>query len=220
MRDGQHFMVDEEVLKRVADSARIGMGETVLEIGPGKGALTRELIARGARVVAIEKDRELFRALKEAFPNQELVNADALKAEWPPFGKCVSNLPYRISKKFTLKLLRHEFELAVLVLQNEFAEKVAAEPGSREYGVVSACAQMCCDVELLDRIPKNAFKPQPKVESRIARLSQRRSLDPGVLGFVNRMFQKRKRKVGEKRVFQLRPEDFLSLYQDNKPVNG
>ncbi len=216
MRLGQHFMIDKAVLKRVADSARIRSGETVLEVGPGKGALTKELVMRGASVIAIEKDEELFEGLKDRFPEQRLINADALKAEWPRFDKCVSNLPYLISKKFILKLLKHDFRLAALVLQNEFAEKLSAEPGSRKYGTASVCAQHCCEIELLDRIPKNAFKPQPKVESRIVRLRQKQRLGEGFLEFITRMFQKRNRKRGEKRLFQLTPEEFLTLYENNK----
>lgn len=216
MKLGQHFMIDEKVLKKVADSARLKAGEKVLEVGAGEGALTMGLVKRGADVIAIEKDEKLFRVLKEKFPTQEIIGADALKIDWPPFDKCVSNLPYLISKKFVLKLLQQDFKLAVLVLQSEFAGKLAAKPRDKNYGVVSVCAQLCCDVELLDRIPKNAFKPQPKVESRLVRLTPKGKLDAGFLQFVARMFQRRNRKVGDKRVSKLAPKDFLTIYWDNK----
>lgn len=207
MKLGQHFMIDEKVLKQVVDSAQLKPGDKVLEIGPGKGALT-ELLLQKCSVTAIEKDSELFKEIKEKFPDLDVINADVLKTDWPQFDKCVSNLPYLISKKFLLKLLQHEFELSVIVVQREFAEKLVAKPGSKEYGVVSVCAQSCCDLELLDRIPKNAFKPQPKVESQIVRLKQKEVLNKGFLDFVTLQFQKRNKKVGEKRVRDFSPEEF------------
>jgi len=209
-------MIGERILKRVTDSARLKRGERVLEVGAGEGALTEGLIAGGAKVIAIEKDEELFAVLEGQFPDCELINADALKIDWPPFDKCVSNLPYSISKKFILKLLQQDFKLAVLVLQKEFAEKLAAKPGDKNYGVVSVCAQLCCEVELLDRIPKNAFKPQPKVESRLVRLTPKEKLDRSFLEFITKAFQRRNKKMGDKRVSKLAPKEFLTIYQDNK----
>ncbi len=213
---GQHVMVDKRVLERIADSAQIRKGDRVLEIGAGDGILTEELVNRGAHVIAIEIDGRLFESLRARFPSQQLINADALRVRWPPFDKCVSNPPYSISKKLILKLLQHNFKLGVLTLQKEFAEKLAAKPGEKKYGVVSVCTQLCCDIELLGRIPRNAFRPQPKVDSRLVRLTTRLRLDTGFLSFVREMFQKRNKKVGARRVRELRPEDFLTLYQHNK----
>jgi 16S rRNA (adenine1518-N6/adenine1519-N6)-dimethyltransferase len=213
-RLGQHFMADRQVLDRVVEAARLRPGEKILEVGPGHGELTG-LLLETCSVTAIEKDNMLFKEIKERFPRATVINADALKVRWPPFDKCVSNLPYEISKKFLLKLLQHDFELVVLVLQREFAEKLAARPGSKEYGVVSVCAQYCCEVGLLDRIPKNAFKPQPKVESQIVRLKQRERLDKGFLDFVTLQFQRRNKRIGDRRVRDLSPQEFLSLYKNS-----
>lgn len=211
---GQHFMIDKQVLGRVVDSAQLEPGDRVLEIGPGEGALT-ELLLKRCSVTAIEKDPAFAGLLTRRFPELKLINADAIKVAWPPFDKCVSNLPYLISKKFLLKLLRHDFKLAVIVLQREFAEKLAAKTGDRAYGVVSVCAQACCDVELLDKIPRNAFRPQPRVESQIVRLSKRTSLDEGFIEFVTKTLQNRNKKMGDKRVRDLSPDELLRIYNGN-----
>jgi len=188
----------------------------VLEIGPGEGALT-ELLLKRCSVTAIEKDPAFASLLNKKFPELKLINADAIKVAWPPFDKCVSNLPYLISKKFLLKLLRHDFKLAVIVLQREFAEKLAAKTGDRAYGVVSVCAQACCGVELLDRIPRNAFRPQPRVESQIVRLRKKAALDEGFIEFVTKTLQNRNKKMGDKRVRDLSPVELLRIY-DGKGV--
>lgn len=227
MRLGQHFMKDENILKRVADSAQLKPGERVLEIGPGEGALTKELVkicsvtggkggsvtaGKKCSVTAIEKDDELYDKVRERFPGMRILHADALKVKWPPFDKCVSNLPYSISKPFLLRLLQHDFKLAVLVLQEEFAQKMMAMPGDKGYGVVAACAQLCCEIELLDKVPRNAFSPQPKVGSRIVRLRSKKKLDPGFLAFATKLFQNRNKKMGEKRVRELTTEDIQRVY--------
>jgi len=210
----QHFMVDQRVLQRVVDSARLKTEDRILEIGPGEGALT-ELLAQICSVTAIEKDTYLAGHVAERFPKVKVIEGDALKEKWPQFDKCVSNLPYHISKRFLLKLLQHDFKLVVIVVQREFAERLAAKPGDKDYGVVSVCAQLCCDVELLDTIPRNAFKPQPKVESQIVRLPQRKKLEKGFLDFVTLKFQKRNKLLGEKRIRDISPEEFYRLYKNS-----
>ncbi len=212
MRLGQNFMIDEKFLKLVVAAAELKSTDQVLEIGPGEGALT-ELLLEKCSVTAIEKDSELFDELEDKFPSMVLLNEDAIKVNWPTFNKCVSNLPYLISKKFFLKLFQNEFDLAVIVVQKEFAEKLVANVGDKDYGVVSVCAQLCCDVELLDKIPRNAFKPQPRVESRIVRMKQTRILDKGLLEFITLHFQQRNKLLGEKRVRDITPTEFLTLYE-------
>lgn len=212
MRLGQHFMIDEKFLKLVVSAAELESDDMILEIGPGEGALTGLLLEK-CSVTAIEKDTELFEKLRDKFSSMAVLNEDAIKAEWPVFNKCVSNLPYMISKKFFLKLFQHEFDLAVIVVQREFAEKLVAKPGDKDYGVVSVCAQLCSDVELLDKVPRNAFKPQPRVESQLVRLKQTRVLDKGLLEFVTLHFQQRNKLLGDKRVRELSPNEFLMLYE-------
>jgi len=212
---GQHFMIDGRFLKLIVDSAELKPKETVLEVGPGEGVLTKLLLEK-CSVTAIEKDEELFMELRDKHRGLPLINGDVLKIEWPRFDKCVSNLPYSISKKFILKLVQHDFESAVIVVQREFAEKLVAKPGEKDYGVVSVCAQLACDVELLDRIPKNAFKPQPKVESQIVRLRKKAKMSQGLIDFVTLQFQTRNKKLGDKRIRDISPSEFLMLYVENK----
>jgi len=205
-------MIDEKFLKLIVDAAELDSEDKVLEIGPGEGALSKLLLAK-CSVTAIEKDSELFEELMDKFPSMTIVNADAIKVNWPVFNKCVSNLPYLISKKFFLKLFQHEFDLAVIVVQKEFAEKLVAKPGDKEYGVVSVCAQICSEVELLDKIPRNAFKPQPRVNSQIVRMKQTRILDKGFLEFVTLHIQQRNKLLGGKRIRDITPNEFLTLYE-------
>jgi 16S rRNA (adenine1518-N6/adenine1519-N6)-dimethyltransferase len=211
---GQHFMIDQNILNRVVAAAGLKGSEHVLELGAGNGVLTRELLNR-CRVTAIERDAGLASRLMETFPDLDVIQGDGIKIEWPKFDKCVSNLPYLISKKFIMKLLQEEFELAVIVLQEEFAQKLVAKPGDKNYGAVSVCTQLSCSVELLDVIPKNAFKPQPKVSSRIVRLNQGSILERGFLEYVQKTFQKRNKKLGNKRVRDHSPQEFLEMYRNN-----
>jgi 16S rRNA (adenine1518-N6/adenine1519-N6)-dimethyltransferase len=214
---GQHFMIDEKVLSKVVDIADIGKDDKVLEIGPGRGALTG-LLLKKCSVSAIERDGKLIEELKSSYPDLDLIYADAIKADWPRFNKCVSNLPYQISKKFVLKLLQQKFDLCVVVLQREFAKKLVAKPGDKSYGVVSVCAQFCSDMSLLDEIPKNAFRPQPKVKSQIVQIVFKIILEPGFLAFLTRIFQKRNRKLGEKRARDYSPEQLFEIYKRDEDL--
>ena len=174
-RLGQHFLSDPRVLERIVGHARLRGDETVLEIGPGRGDLTRLLAAQAARVVAIEKDAELVDDLYDrGLPdNVEVVLGDALKVPLPPFDKCVSNLPYGISSDITFRLLEHRFEVAILMFQREFAKRLAAPPGSDDYGRLSVNCFVKATVETLDTIPPGAFRPPPKVSSLVVRLTPR-----------------------------------------------
>ena len=208
-------MIDERILDLIVESANLKKGEKVLEIGPGEGALTMRL-ADKCSVTAIESDDMFIEELELEFPDVKIINANALKIAWPPFDKCVSNLPYAISKKFILRLIKYDFELAVIVLQKEFAEKLAALPGEKNYGVVSIAVQSCCDIELLEKIPRNAFKPQPKVESELVRLTKKKKVDLQFVDFVSKLFQKRNKKLGDKRVRDFSPSELLKAYYDGK----
>jgi len=229
-------MVDRALADRIVGYAQLGKGkggETVLEIGAGEGMLTQALADAGAKVIAVEKDPILLKRLKErsGFTGGSItvIGGDALKMEFPRFDKCVSNIPYMISKKLVAKLMRHDFDCIVLTVQKEFAEKLVASPGERDYAAISVLVQVQASVEILETVPKNAFKPQPKVESAVVRIirgKDMRPIDPGFSDFVARLFQNRKKKVaglvaaghaiprklGEKRVFQLTPGEFLRLY--------
>jgi len=170
---GQHFLVDERVAERQIDHARIAPSDVVLEIGPGLGVLTRALASRAEHVVAIEADLRLADRLREVLPNVEVLHADALDIEWPRFDVFVSNLPYRISSPLTFKLLDRSFDRAVLMYQWEFAKRMVASPGTSDYSRLSVGVYRRAGCEILERVPRNAFHPQPRVDSALVRLVPR-----------------------------------------------
>jgi len=173
-RLGQHFMVDERILKREVEYAELDRDDTVLEIGPGMGALTRYLVERAGKVHAIEKDQALAVLIRESYPSVNLIEGDAMKVEWPGFDKMVSNIPYRISSPLTFLLLEHDFRVAVLTYQREFAERMVAYAGEMAYSRLSVMTYYRAEVEYLETIPRSAFRPQPKVESAIVRIRPRK----------------------------------------------
>ncbi len=170
---GQHFLIDERVARRQVERAELRGDETVLEVGPGIGVLTRILADRAGRVVAIEKDRRLAEALAGIGPRVEVVRGDALRVEWPPFDVMVSNLPYRISSPVTFKLLDQVFDRAVLMFQREFADRIVAKPGTKDYSRLTVSVAHRAGGEILERVPRSAFHPQPRVDSAVVRLVRR-----------------------------------------------
>ncbi|HTD81503.1 MAG TPA: 16S rRNA (adenine(1518)-N(6)/adenine(1519)-N(6))-dimethyltransferase RsmA [Thermoplasmata archaeon] len=170
---GQHFLIDERVARRQVERAQIRPDETVLEVGPGLGVLTELLATRAKRVVAIERDRRLADALQDLGDRVEVVRGDALRTEWPAFDVMVSNLPYTISSPVTFKLLDHPFDRAVLMFQREFAERLVARPGTKDYSRLTVNAAHRAAGEILERVPRSAFHPQPRVDSAVVRLVRR-----------------------------------------------
>lgn len=176
-RLGQHFLVRQSILQRIAEAACPEKGEVVLEIGPGRGALTSHLLARAERVVAVEIDPVLVQYLRAEFrdkPRLTLIEADVLKADLKSWGAVtvVGNLPYYITspilqKTLALGSLLHR---AVFLLQKEVAERLTARPGSRDYGYLSVQTQLFSTPELLFTVPAGAFRPPPKVDSAVVRL--------------------------------------------------
>lgn len=147
-------------------------GETVLEIGPGAGTLTDELLARGLRVVAIEKDRGL--AAQLARDNLEVILGDALEMEWGSLGaaKVVGNIPYYITSPLIDKALTPPLpQRIVFLMQQEVADRLAAKPGGKEYGALSVGVQAQCRVEKVFTVKPGSFRPPPKVHSAVVRLT-------------------------------------------------
>ena len=169
-RLGQHFLGDPRILGRIVDALDPVPGETVLEIGPGRGSLTDALLARGLNVVAIEKDRELAGALTRA--NLQVLQGDALRLEWPRLPKIVGNIPYYITSPLIDKALTPPLPVRVVFLvQAEVADRLAARPGTKTYGALSIGVQAVCRVEKLFTIAPGSFKPPPKVRSAVVRLT-------------------------------------------------
>ena len=187
-RLGQNFLVDESYARRIVGALAPRPGETVLEIGPGRGALTSLLLESGARVVAVELDRELAPLLRERFGGREgfeLVEADALELDFcaavgpAASARVVANLPYNISTAILQRLgeQRRCVPEMVLMLQREVVERITAPPGSAERGYLTVLVEAFCDAEALFDVPPGAFRPVPKVWSTVARLRARRGPD-------------------------------------------
>ncbi len=176
-RLGQNFTVDIDLLRRLISYASIAKDDVVLEVGAGLGFLTQLLAGECKKVIAVEVDPKLVRILKKQFrnlQNLELIEGDILKVSLPPFNKVVSTPPYSISSPLLFRLLeRSEFDYAVLVLQKEFAERLAASVGSKDYGRLTVTIYYRADVELLDYVPRTMFYPPPDVDSMIVRLKPR-----------------------------------------------
>jgi 16S rRNA (adenine1518-N6/adenine1519-N6)-dimethyltransferase len=169
-KKGQHFLVDRAVAERIASYAELRQDDRVLEIGPGTGNLTGLLAAHAACVYAVEVDPNLAAELQGRFSNVQVINADALTVELPDYNKVVSNLPYQISSKITYRLLSRPFELAILMFQREFALRMIAPPGSKEYGRLAMVVGFLCEAQILETVSKSAFRPVPEVNSAIVRL--------------------------------------------------
>lgn len=196
-KKGQHFLVDRGIIERIAGYARLAPDDSILEIGPSTGNLTEALAAKAGRVFAVEVDPVLAANLHGRFRNAVVIKGDALKVELPEYNKIVSNLPYQISTKITFRLLSRPFELAVLMYQREFALRLLASPGSEDYGRLGMIAGYLCKAEILETVPRSAFRPVPEVESSIVRLLPREhEVDAEkFIKFVEGLFSNRRKKI-------------------------
>jgi 16S rRNA (adenine1518-N6/adenine1519-N6)-dimethyltransferase len=177
-RLGQHFLADPSILARIADALEAEPGETILEIGPGPGGLTAELAKRAARVVAIEKDRDLVGPLRTRFPAVEIIEGDALQIDWHavvdgPF-LVAGNIPYNITSPLLDKALSPpQPRRIVFLVQKEVADRVTARPGTPAYGALSVGVQAASHAERIFTVAAGAFQPRPKVDSAVLRLMPR-----------------------------------------------
>ncbi len=179
-RLGQHFLFDPRILGRIADAAELGPADTALEIGPGKGTLTRELAARAGRVVAIETDRRLAQELTQSFAgsNVAIITGDALRVEWPAAEVVCGNIPYQITSPLIARaLLPPRPRAIVFLMQKEVAERLAARPDTPEYGALSVGVQLVADVEQLFAVKAGAFRPPPQVDSAVVRIVPKQERD-------------------------------------------
>ena len=191
-RFGQNFMIDQNLVRLVADAGEIGAGDVVIEVGPGTGTLTEELLSRGAaRVVAVEIDRDLAQLLREKFAAEQrfaLIEGDALAGKHElneelravvsrersgKSVKLVANLPYNIASPLVIEMLITGVDLLAFVVQKEVADRLRAKEGSDDYGPLSVMAHMLSEVEYLRKLPPGAFWPAPKVDSALVRMRRR-----------------------------------------------
>lgn len=205
---GQHFLGDRRILARIVDALDPSPDETVLEIGPGRGAMTDLLRDRAATVIAIEYDRALAALLRDRYAgsNVRIVEADVLETDLGAIAggpyALIGNVPYYI----TTPILFHALQppratRAVYLVQREVAERMRSKPGSKEYGALSVNLQALAEVELLFRVPAGAFQPPPKVESAVVRVVPRDDAlvsapeEQGFREFVQAVFGMRRKQM-------------------------
>jgi 16S rRNA (adenine1518-N6/adenine1519-N6)-dimethyltransferase len=178
---GQNFLKDPHYLGKIVDAAQIGLQDQVIEIGPGLGHLTRALAETGCKLLLLELDDRLVPRLREEFgsrPAVQVVHADALEYDYGGLSgtwKVVANLPYYISTPIIQRLVaqRGRFTTLTLMLQKEVAERIAADPGGKEYGFLSVLVQYAAVPRLEFSVPAGAFTPRPKVDSMVLTLTMR-----------------------------------------------
>lgn len=214
-RFGQHFLVDPNILDRIAEAAEIEPGDRVLEVGPGPGALTLTMLQQGARVLAVELDRDLAAFLRqELLPagSLELVEGDILAQDLgellgdmaidAPAWKCAANLPYNVATEvfFRLAEVMDRFSVLALMFQREVAERFVARVGESDYGALSLMSELYCDAKIVMTLPPGAFRPPPKVHSAVVQFRPVRGTripDPALRDvfrvLVRRAFQARRK---------------------------
>lgn len=184
---GQNFLIDETVVRRIVEAAELTSEDTVLEVGPGIGTLTQGLAESGASVVAVELDKRLLPVLDvtlEGYNNVRIVNGDILQVDimeqvQKPDFKCCANLPYYITTPIIFAILekRLPMERLVVMVQKEVAERMAAKPGSKDYGALSVAIQYFTEPEIAFIVPPSSFIPAPSVDSAVI-VCKRRSTPP------------------------------------------
>ena len=190
-RLGQHFLRDQRTIQRIIEALAPRSDETIVEIGPGTGALTTTLVERAGRVIAVEFDKKLAPLLSErfaAFPNFKLVMADALTTDFcaeilpARSARLVANLPYNISTAIVQKLISQRgcLDEMVLMLQREVVERLLAPAGTTDRGFISVLVEAYCEAEKLFDVAPGAFRPPPKVWSSVMRLKFRTQINADV----------------------------------------
>jgi len=231
---GQHFLTDNTIAERIADVLHLDHTTTVLEVGPGTGVLTRFLQLRNiSDLSVIEIDRESIEYLKQNFADLKIIEGDFLRYDLEahsekPFA-VIGNFPYNISSQIFFKALDNKDKVIELagMIQKEVAERICAGPGSKTYGILSVLLKVYYDVEYLFNVPPTVFRPQPKVNSAVIRMTRNSSKGPGcdeklLIRVVKSTFNQRRKMIrnsikssfvigdADHRLFSKRPEQ-LSL---------
>jgi len=224
---GQHFLNKESIAERIAGSLQLtGSYQKILEVGPGRGMLTKFLLEREEELVVIEADRDMVLYIQKAFPQLkgQIIAEDFLKApieaffpDNQPFA-LIGNYPYNISSQILFKMLDYKEQIPEMVgmFQKEVAERVVAPPGSKTYGVTSVLIQAYYDGELLFTVSKGNFTPPPKVESAVIRLVRKENKDLGcdykvLRRVVKQAFSQRRKMLRNTMKAFSKDKDFLSL---------
>ncbi len=206
---GQNFLIDGNYLDKIVTEAAVSIEDTVVEIGPGLGVLTRALAERAGSVLAIEKDRRLQPVLAEVLSglSVKLLFEDALQVDYPallagaPHPKVVANLPYYITTPLIVNLLLSgiPWECLVFLVQRELMERIAAKPGDKSYGLLSIIIQFFSTPKLIATVPASAFYPAPKVESAVVQLRPLDVSSHGLRADVQQLVLVAKAALGQRR---------------------
>ncbi|WP_459538542.1 16S rRNA (adenine(1518)-N(6)/adenine(1519)-N(6))-dimethyltransferase RsmA [Methanobrevibacter sp.] len=202
---GQNYLIDKNKRDQIVNFGNISNDDVILEIGAGIGTLTIEIAKKAKKVIAIEQDPKICEILanrlkEEKISNVELINDDALKVDFPKFTKIISNLPYQISSPITFKFLDYDFDLAVLMYQKEFADRMNGEVASKNYSRLSAMLYFRCDVEKLTDVSQESFIPKPQIDSTVVKLTPKENqISPDDFKvyskFTKALFQHRNKKI-------------------------
>lgn len=232
-RLGQHFLNSPQILEFEAEAAGVG-GKTVIEIGGGDGRLTEKILAKNPkRLIVVEKDRRWADFLKEKFGERvEVLNQDFLKTE-EKAEIFIGNIPYYISSPILFSIAKKDFQRALLMVQEEFAERMVAKPRTSEYGRLSVTSQLLFRIKLLRKVKKGAFSPPPEVDSAIVLLEKKSSsIDPWLEKIILALFQHKNQMVSKalkhagiaakagiprKRAREMGPEEIIKLAEALRP---
>ncbi len=242
-RLGQNYIINKEMINSILEAAEIEPDDIILEIGAGIGTLTIRLSKLAKKVIVIEKDKNAIKVLlkiSEKEKNIEIIEGDALKINFPPIDKIVSNLPFSISTPITFKILSEvDFKLAVLTYQKEVANRFFAKVGDRDYSRLSVAMSLMAEVEKVGDFPPDCFYPKPKVFTTVVKIRKKKhNIDWSNLEDILKiLFSQRRRKLKvalntyckiskmnynellgiidkellEKRIFEIKPEEFIYL---------
>jgi 16S rRNA (adenine1518-N6/adenine1519-N6)-dimethyltransferase len=242
---GQHMLVDQLIVEKIFYAAQISNCETVLEAGTGQGILTARLCKAAKHVVSYEIDSKLYRRTREQlycslqFNNLELVNADIFRTKCLNFFDVfVSNLPYSRSRDAFEWLSTQKFGRAIVMVQDEFADKLTATPGSKNYRAISVLSAYCFVIEKLFKVRKHSFEPQPKVESTVIKVIPINTVAKEIVKKINLIFSKRNKRVESvvaeagiinniinanyenKRIDELEPRDLVRIAESMPNVHS
>lgn len=224
---GQHILKNPLLVDSIIQKSGIKHTDTILEIGPGTGNLTKKLLEAGKSVIAVELDPRMVLELQRRFQGTpysnrlKVIQGDVLKCDLPYFDICVANIPYQISSPLTFKLLSHRplFRCAVIMYQREFAMRLVAQPGDNLYCRLSVNTQLLARVNHLLKVGRNNFRPPPKVDSSVVRIEPRKPLPPVSFkewdGLVRICFNRKNKTLGaifkQKHVLKLLEKNFKTL---------
>ncbi|MCX5782286.1 MAG: 16S rRNA (adenine(1518)-N(6)/adenine(1519)-N(6))-dimethyltransferase RsmA [Elusimicrobia bacterium] len=221
---GQNFLVDKNIARKIVDSAELSLNDTVIEIGPGKGILTEVIAPRVKELIAVEIDRKLSENLKtkySSYPNTKIINENFLSFALPKGAhfKIVANLPYNIATAILQKILPSPFwDTAVVMVQKEVGERIAAKPGGKIYGAFSIFCQYFAQIKILFKVGPKCFLPSPRVDSVVLSLSNifPKNINSGLFRLVNLCFQQRRKIIlnSLSNGFDIRKEEILKILQE------